>query len=288
MKSTTATTPQQATSIPAPTVLPFVEIQEEYTDDGKQVYGKAVDISSKLQSLWKHEEIDRRKEEQKYQSDDEEDDEYGVINQTKVTTDHVVNQESARISNEDTSDISSPPKAKKPEVTISDQEYDRISKRLEELALLEEQESQQPKQKVPLSQPKKTNSSKKATTGGAFKFQKGFLNAKPKKASIKTTKTQATAKIDTPQQSSSEPAVTKKSKITIDTSKNTIQEIPKEGNQNPVPPKQSSSSSSLNFFSYYHVRSQYIFRKYTRTATTTTNTNERSGRYCSWRNNKQQ
>jgi hypothetical protein len=241
IKSTIKTKPQPPAS--TPTALPFVEIQEEYTDDGKQVYGKAVDISSKLQSLWKQEESDRRKEEQKYQSDnDDENGEYGVNNQTQLTTEHVLCPETERTRNDSISEISNS-KAEKPEVLISDQEYDRISKRLEELAFLEEQELQQ--QQVRVSQPKRKHSNKKPTIG-AFQFQKGFLNAKSKKVSAKTIKETTTTKIDMPQQPPSEPAVTEKSKITIDTSKNTIQEIPKEGNQQPVPPKQSSSSSATS------------------------------------------
>ena len=60
---------------------------------------------------------------------------------------------------------------------ISDEEYDRLSKRLEELALLEEQEQQGKSQKKEFS-----GASKKKSSG--LTFQKGFLNAKKAAASV--------------------------------------------------------------------------------------------------------
>ena len=56
--------------------LQMFEIQEEYTEDGRQVSGKAVDISSRLQAVWNHMKQQKEGGEEEYNDEkvDEDDD----------------------------------------------------------------------------------------------------------------------------------------------------------------------------------------------------------------------
>jgi hypothetical protein len=113
-----------------------------------------------------------------------------------------------------------------PPSVVSDEEYDRLAKQLEEVEMLKEQQLQK-EQRTNAQQPKTTKPKKQ--TG--LSFQKGFLNAKPKtkpkaKASAVGATAASSAQASTP---AATEAVIKKSKITTDLNNNTVQEIPQEG-----------------------------------------------------------
>jgi hypothetical protein len=216
---TTSSHNNTSVASPADAAFPLVDIQEEYTEDGRQVYGKAVDITSKLKELWKTDDRHSRGGEEKHPYDyDDDNDDHTNLDVDESVAHNVLND----MIGESSSPKSSPSRSSA-RPTVSDEEYDRLSKRLEELARLEEEEQQRQPRTSSLQQSTKNNYAVKNKKSTSLQFQRGFLNAKPKPAKKTALK---------------EEAVTKKSKITIDTTKNTIQEIPKVGRQQPVPPKQ--------------------------------------------------
>jgi hypothetical protein len=117
---------------------------------------------------------------------------------------------------------------------ISDEEYDQLARRLEELARLEEEAEEAAKlqhfRPVPVSSISSSTANKSSTSkgsnggggGGGLQFKKGFLNkaSKPKGPTEKKT-----------------------TRITIDTTKNTVQEIPSRvSNPQVIPSKEHSSN----------------------------------------------
>lgn len=210
------------------TAFPLVEIQEEYTEDGRQVSGKAIDVTARLQALWKQEDQanhQRQREEEKVAFDEE-----TVTGNDSVLLSSDASKDREAVIRQHQSDQPGNDHAKTPPKVISEEEYGQISKRLEELALLEEQEQQQ------------TRARRKKSSG--LTFQKGFLNAK--KAKPKPTK-ESTKKVETLPTTNNARSVTsrspsttvaRKSKVTIDLDQNTVQEIPQEGRQQPLPVRQ--------------------------------------------------
>jgi hypothetical protein len=234
-ESKSVTTPSETStpvqpSVPArpdavDAIFPMMEIQEEYTEDGKQVYGKAVDVSSRLQHLWNKVDHDNSDGETKTPHPDDLDD------HDQVGVGGTLSNEAVAVE-----EASSPPPV------VSDEEYDRLAKRLEELEMLEDRELQM-EHRTKARHP--TSTKPKKQTG--LSFQKGFLNAKPKtKPKAKTPAVGATAasSAQASAPAATDEAVTKKSKITIDLNKNTVQEIPQEGRQQPLPPRQQQSTQS--------------------------------------------
>jgi hypothetical protein len=203
----------------------FVEIQEEYNPGGKQVHGTVVDVSKQLSAIWN--------------------------NALEPALEIPSNNH-----NNDGDDDDFEPKIEEPPLKpISDQEYESLSQRLEELARLEE-EAAKPKSK---------------SKSSSFGFKKGFLTsnnkakaAKKKKPSNAATTSSEQPKTTTTTQSiptapsttsnlpSAETNSTKSPSggVSFDTSQNQVQEIPRIGT-NPVPPKTTTKSRPLdaNIFS---------------------------------------
>jgi hypothetical protein len=217
-KSSTATRKNREEKSAA-VAFPMVEIQEEYTEDGQQVYGKAIDVTARLEALWKK---DQQASQQRTQEEEEKvapyDDDYDRHVDSATAVDNKVPPQAYQEQEHDNVVLQEP----EPTSKITDEEYDRLSRRLEELALLEEQE-QQAKQK----------------SKGLLAFKKGFLlNAKkpkgkptPASKSIKANSGNSAASLDSL-------GATRKSKVNIDLNQNIVHEIPSEGRQQPLPLRQ--------------------------------------------------
>jgi hypothetical protein len=207
---------------------PMFNINEEYSTDGMRIVGEAVNLSSRLKAV------------------------YGDDNPQNFNQSHyAAGGEESKTADEDapfdpTLDDAAKDKGETPSAEIptqkivSDEDYDRIAKRLEELALMEEDESQRAKdgRKMP-AKPlggggAKNARSKPKSSSSSFSFKKGFLNtsssASSKKKAIKTKVSAMTA-------TNKGTASTKNNSggVTIDVSQNKVHEIPREGRQQPVP-----------------------------------------------------
>ena len=179
-----------------PPAGPMFNINEEYSADGTRIVGEAVNLSTRLKAVYGDDNPEN------FNGEDEKEE------------DPIANGEKAEASTK----------------SVSDEEYDRIAKRLEELALMEEEETKRIKEgrakpAKPLGGGSVTKAAK-SKSSSSFGFQKGFLNKKkPAKKKSAEPKKQA-------------PAATKPSStggVTIDVSQNKIHEIPREGRQQPVP-----------------------------------------------------
>ncbi len=242
-------------SSPSPVVFPLVDIQEEYTPDGRQVYGKAVDVSSRLRSLWKEH------GEMKTNHDDDDDDDGDAGDVMKYIN---PKDDSTHEAADDALPQAGPldrPKAGPP--VVSDEEYERISRRLEELALLEESQqrgggtSRIGRPATTKGPPPQQQYRKKApsSSSSSLQFKRGFLNAKPKKERIPNKTPPPSSSSETliggndnetgrPKTVLSGEEEPHRRTITIDTTRNTIQEIPRVGRQLPVPPKQQQAEQN--------------------------------------------
>ena len=185
----------------------FVEIQEEFNSDGTQVRGDVVDVSQRLKALWKNSMDPQLPQYQGKEAD--------IILEEEET--------------------------KKP--PMSDEEYSKLSSRLDELARLEEQAETQGLDPSSLLRPKKPKfmaakpSSKKSANSG---WKKGFLTSNTKK-----TKTPKPKPEPSPQPSVTTPSVSTSEDtnkgVSFDTTQNQVQEIPRIGTQK-VPPKPTTAS----------------------------------------------
>eukprot|EP00934_Nitzschia_sp_Nitz4_P002692 Nitzschia sp. Nitz4//scaffold28_size193895//152553//153785//NITZ4_001681-RA/size193895-processed-gene-0.236-mRNA-1//1//CDS//3329546030//2682//frame0 len=224
----TKTTPSSSSSVPGdphPTV-PFVDIQEQYDPDGTQTSGTVVDVTQQLQQMLNP-------------------------NATVATSPPPTAATTSTADKEDENFSTIPePEPLKP---LSDLEYQDLSDRLEALARLEEEKTQDTnplagrKQPTPSSK-KKTSATTKNSSNG---WSKGFLLSSKKKTAPKatatTTKTapsvvppaatSATTVSPEPLSSSTSTAAagTNPRSVTFDASPQ-IQEIPRIGTQR-VPPK---------------------------------------------------
>lgn len=140
--------PASSSLVSSPSVLPLFEIREEIDSEGKEVKAEAVNVVQELEYLQKKENeiIDfvRRKPEQVGSSS------------LDITDDY------------------------EPNPNITDDEFNKLSNRLEELARLEDEA----KNKMKVNQ----NSAKKLQGSG---WSKGFLNSKPTKAKTNTSTEQS-------------------------------------------------------------------------------------------------
>ena len=192
----------------------FVEIQEEYNADGKQVRGNAIDVSRQLNEIWKNASEPPLQPTFVMSSQEEESD--------------MINSEEKELV------------PKRP--PISDEAYEQLSKRLDELARMEEEAEEEAKNPKPM---KIKKASKQTSSSG---WKKGFLtssNAKTPKAKAKPRKkTSAVSRPMNDETTIIERSVGKNSSssVSFDTTQNQIQEIPRVGTQ-PVPPKTGSSKS---------------------------------------------
>ncbi|OEU19470.1 hypothetical protein FRACYDRAFT_235524 [Fragilariopsis cylindrus CCMP1102] len=219
---------------PIPSVSVF-NIQEEYTADGKCVFGKAVDLSARIQHVYgKNGNGDGDNNENDESKSDDDD-----VSSDKCDSDSGTDTVAADIDGV----VSS---SKKKEV--SDEEYDRIAKRLDELALLEQQEANM-KGRRPKSKPL-------GSTSSGFGFKKGFLNnnnnssstnkKKKKKQLLSSEEMNATSNSrERKISSSSSVGGGDRDRVTIDTSKNKIREIPREGNQQPLPIRKTNNTTTV-------------------------------------------
>lgn len=184
-KSNIEEKPPAATTSKASDPPAFFEIREELDKDGKEIRAEAVNIASELKYL-------EAKEAQQLDSKTTITPTFSRKQRQKDTDDDV---------QEEQQEGGTPP------TMLSDNEYDKLSKRLDELALLEEKGAEQ----------KRINklSSKKLQGSG---WGRGFLNAKPK----------AVAKKKKKKQSTDDTRRTKKV-VQVDETKNQVQEIPRVG-----------------------------------------------------------
>jgi hypothetical protein len=197
--STTPTTnsPSTTTRIPEPSIIApgFVEIQEEYNADGTQVRGNVVDVSKQLSAIWDNA------------------DEPSLSSSVPAATD---GNDNINIDDHDFEPTIQEPPLK----PVSDTDYDQLSKRLDELARLEESGASVMTTLKP----------KRSTTKPGSGWKKGFLTSKSKKAKppVKPSSSNSSNK-----------------GVSFDTTQNKVQEIPRIGTQR-VPPKPGSSSTNTS------------------------------------------
>ena len=275
----------------------LIDIQEEYDSSGRQIYGQAVDVTSRLQSLWNssssnsNSNSNSSNKQNEFETSGEEKDELSGNTATEDSVE-ATNNSAAATAAANTADKEVPEVAEKRKVIVSDEEYDRLSKRLEELARLEEQEEESMKAKKmqyqqrddPLlessrsssvqsqsqtqtqtlksnksnpSPPTASRKSNNATTtmkksDGGLKFKKGFLNSSSGSSNNNNKKNKPEsgigAKSNNEVTSSSKDGKMKK-KITIDTTKNTVTEIPHQVSNPQVIPTKEHASNKLQQFS---------------------------------------
>ena len=199
---------------PTTPILPYIEIREEYDDNGNQITSKAIDMSQELKTL-------KQKIQQQKTSTNQKDKEtilstlvdhlnIGETNRMNHTTMQTTNEFNNKYDNNDDNHLKNHNQDHN-NYTKSEKSYDEISKRLDELIQMEEEAEKE----------KKNSKSSKG-------WKKGFLNNnhdnnsnREKKESHKPTPT--ATKIETNKQSST----TKK--ISIREDKNEVQEIPRIG-----------------------------------------------------------
>lgn len=209
----------------------LVDIQEEYAADGRRVHGEALDVSSRLRAVW--EEAGEAKE---VWNGDEHDDEHERGNQRGAVDMEAAGGGDGPVDgdNNNVRGTAAP--------SASDDEYERLSRRLEELALLEEEEEQRRGRGETTARASGRGPSpagrKKPNAGGSppLQFKRGFLNTK---SSNKRGTANPRMGAQPPGQLDDGPDEGPQRRITIDTTRNTVQEIPRVGRQLPVPSKQS-------------------------------------------------
>jgi hypothetical protein len=261
--------------VPIPSVSVF-NIQEEYTADGKCVFGKAVDLSARIQHVYgkngsggDNNDNDENKNDNDSVSSDECDNDTGTGTGTGTVADTVAADIDGVVSS-----------SKKKEV--SDEEYNRITKRLDELALLEQQEANT-KGRRPKSKPL-------GSTSSGFGFKKGFLNNNNNSSSTTTKKKkkkQLQSSEETNANSNNREKKTSSSsndggdgrggdRVTIDTSKNKIREIPRRtnnnNNNNTVQNKQQQQQHNTRMLDRSIFSGQILERNTNNIDTTTTTT----------------
>lgn len=176
----------------------FVEIQEEFNADGKQVRGDVVDVSKRLNAIWQ--------------------------NTMEPALSHKVDDGGGPIIEEEEEEPHKNP--------MSDEEYEKLSKRLYELARMEEEAERGGA--TPSAKPKELSSKNAANSSG---WKKGFLSSKP----TKSKKTKASQQRTIPRPGVDTYGLSKEitqasNSVSFDTTQNQIQEIPRIGTQK-VPPK---------------------------------------------------
>jgi hypothetical protein len=240
----------------------LMDIQEEYDSQGNQIYAKAVDVTSQLKSFWKNSK-DENKDNGGSATDDDKMDELSQPSPGIVT---------AAETESETETSSSP--SSKPTV-VSDEEYDRLSRRLEELAQLEEEEAaaaakgikriKNMKKGVNDKNNSAAKTKPKTTTRSNLQFKKGFLNSNSKSSNASKSNNKNNVKQKQVSSSSSPPAGQqqetennghdhddsgdgrrKNKTITIDTTKNMVQEIPSEVPNPQIIPSKQHTSNLLN------------------------------------------
>ena len=236
---------------PIPSVSVF-NIQEEYTADGKCVFGKAVDLSARIQHV--------------YGKNGNGDGDNNENDESKSDDDNVSSDKCDSDSGTDTvaADIDGVVSSSKKK-EVSDEEYDRIAKRLDELALLEQQEANM-KGRRPKSKPL-------GSTSSGFGFKKGFLNNNNNNNSSSTNKKKKKKQLQSSEEmnatsnnrerkisSSSSVGGGDRDRVTIDTSKNKIREIPREGNQQPLPIRKTNNTTTVQYNQQQHQQQQHNTR----------------------------
>lgn len=179
-KSTPPPTNRQQQAPQSQSQLAFMEIQEEYDASGKQIRSGAVNVSQQLNAIWNNAEEPAMVDGQGWKDDEQEE-------QIMVQ----------------------PPNIITPKPTpVSDDDYQRLAKRLDELARLEETGEALPKPTTIKKQAAATASTSSSSGSG---WGKGFLNNSSKNTKSKSSK-----------QPSSKPKA-------ISFGANQIQEIPRIG-----------------------------------------------------------
>lgn len=208
ISSPPAAKPDSTTPTTQPTGLPFFEIREEYDDQGREVRGEAINVMKELEYLQKKESGE------------------GVGKSTRS-----MYNESALPVQESQEDIERPK-------MVSDQEYSRLSSRLDELARMEEEADVK----------RKSNqiSAKKLQSKG---WTKGFLTGNKKKSSSSKKKKPQKASAGTAIQLEKKPPSERKVGFQ---KQDQIREIPRVGTRSaadlkpPAPRKPSIESDVFN------------------------------------------
>ena len=230
----TTTTHHNSPPPPPPSVVvapPMVDIQEEYDADGNPVQANVVDMNRRLESLWK------------LGMDDDDDQEETKMDPTVNWMDTIL-QPSSRRHPSPLSPATLHEEAP-PLKSLDDEEYNRLSQRLEELARLEEQEQQG----NVIRNRSRGKAPKPATSSGGWK--KGFLcssttASSSQKKSPKITSTNPN--IPPRDNAAMAPSLTRESSrsVQIDITQNQVHEIPRIGTQK-VPPKQQQHQQHVSF-----------------------------------------
>ena len=212
--------PSKNSSTSAPLDLHnMIEIQEEYSDDGTQIKGNTVDVSSQFRAIFGGNMSQTKPEEKEAEND-------SIMDETFEET---------------------------PLKLLSDVEYNQLSDRLDELARLEdmEEERQEKTEKV-----KPNKGKKKVVSGG---WNKGFLNkpsTKRNPTKPNTSKHIAMKKetlVATGSQSKQREVTKQAEGVSFDLTRNEIQKIPGIPGTRSIPKpstvSNSSTTSESSFFS---------------------------------------
>lgn len=251
----TAASTATATTTIVGSDLPFIEIREELDDTGNVITGKAINVTKHLNYLSQHQQQDEEDEATAKNLQNEP----LSMNDTnkeemKTAQTHPLNENTMSATSEDTHSTTVPPP--QPDQTkITEEQYNAISRRLDELMLLEEQQEQK-HNRIPTmttTSIKTTKTSKSSKNKG---WAKGFLNSPKESNTIPATTTTTSSKpkiishqYPTTTTTNALSSLSNNKKVSF-TDQDDIQEIPRIGQrsitslQQQQQPHQSSSSSS--------------------------------------------
>ena len=166
--------------------LPYFEIREELDESGTQISGEAINVTQQLECL-------------------ESNGETKISGSESVPVNDALDQAYNETIPEDTSELKH----------LSDQEYESLSARLEELARLEEKAAHE-----------KVSNQKSARQLQSKGWSKGFLNSKPRDKKPKASPSQYTTSQSKASQAQPEPSTGRKEAFQEE---NQIKEIPRVG-----------------------------------------------------------
>ena len=181
-RKTTGNTEKQTTANDvALNALPYIEIREELDDTGNVITGQAVDVTKHLNYL------SQQQQQPTQETKSVMSDEMETVQPKSLLSENVAKVTTSVDTTDDDSDILQIGLTTEtiPQQRVSDEQYDSISRRLEELMLLEERHEQKfNTSPVPISSRKASEQQSSKNKGWA----KGFLNQPTKKKSTPTMK----------------------------------------------------------------------------------------------------
>ena len=222
LESSIASNPSSTAS----NVLPYFEIREELDEKGREVHSEAVNVMKQLEYLESKENEEIGKERPEVVGD-------GITYGSEMETGLAAQDDSADKTNHNGHDDSTGSDAGmsrdgSTEPTVpSDSDYEKISRRLDELALMEEQDSTNKKQ-----------NRKSAKTLQGSGWGRGFLNkTKPKKSTKITTKPTTATRNETKRDDRSR-------KVAFSVERNEVKEIPRIGTHHVPPTRRTKTAAS--------------------------------------------